>query len=233
MPRKARIVLPNTPHHIVQRGHNRQVVFVEKQDYQYYLANVQEWKATLGCKVYAFCLMTNHVHLIVDPGDDPDNLALLMKRVSARQTRMVNRLESRTGSLWKGRYKSSAIETDRYLLACCRYVELNPVRAGMVVGPADYPWSSYLARVGPKSMTWLDQDPCYIGLGENAVERRKRHAQWVDFGSSDAETKLFRAALQRGQLTGDQRFIDAVEARLGVRVEARGRGRPAGRTAGK
>ena len=132
MPRKARVVVPNTPHHIVQRGHNKQVVFVERRDYYYYLQNLREWKEKLGCKLYAYCLMTNHIHLIVDPGDEPDNLALLMKRVTARQTRLVNYLEKRTGSLWEGRYKSSPIDTNEYLLTCCRYVEMNPVRAGMV-----------------------------------------------------------------------------------------------------
>ena len=100
MPRKARVVVPNTPHHIIQRGHNKQVVFVERQDYHYYLQNLREWKEKLGCKLYAYCLMTNHIHLIVDPGEDIDNLALLMKRVTARQTRLVNYLEKRTGSLW-------------------------------------------------------------------------------------------------------------------------------------
>ena len=147
MPRKARVILPNMPHHIVQRGHNRQVVFVEDQDYLYYLDNLSEWKAKLECKIYAFCLMTNHVHLVVDPGNDPNSLSLLMKRVAGRQTRLVNKLESRTGSLWESRFKSSAIETDRYLLACCRYVELNPVRAGMVSSPIDYRWSSYRYKV--------------------------------------------------------------------------------------
>jgi len=131
MPRKARVVVPNTPHHLVQRGHNKQVVFVERQDYHYYLQNLREWKEKLTCKVYAYCLMTNHIHLIVDPGEEPDNLALLMKRVTGRQTRLVNYLEKRTGSLWEGRYKSSPIDTNEYLLACCRYVELNPVRAKM------------------------------------------------------------------------------------------------------
>ena len=125
MPRCARLVLPNCPHHIIQRGHNRQVVFVGDDDYLYYLDNLQEWKSELECKVYAYCLMTNHVHLVIDPGDAPENLALLMKRVAGRQTCYVNKLEKRSGSLWEGRYKSSPINANEYLLACCRYVELN------------------------------------------------------------------------------------------------------------
>ena len=110
MPRSARIVVANYPHHIIQRGHNRGVVFTSDEDYLYYLNNLKEWKMKLGCKVYAYCLMTNHIHLVVDPGEDEQNLAQLIKRVAGRQTRYVNKLEKRSGSLWEGRYKSSIIQ---------------------------------------------------------------------------------------------------------------------------
>jgi len=159
MPRKARIILRNTPHHIVQRGHNRSAVFVEESDYRYYLDTLKEWKAELGIKLYGYCLMTNHVHLIVDPGDDPAHIGWLMKRLAGRQTRYVNALERRSGSLWEGRFKSSPIETDTYLLACCRYVELNPVRAGIVGRAEDYPWCSYRQKTGLAAKTWIDLDP--------------------------------------------------------------------------
>ncbi len=226
MPRKARIVLANRPHHIVQRGHNRAAVFAEDRDYGYYLDNLSEWKARLGCRIYSYCLMTNHVHLVVDPGEDIASLGLLMKRVSARQTRRVNQLERRTGSLWDGRYKSSPIETDRYLLACCRYVELNPVRAGMVDAPGNYKWSSYRARVGERSQGWLDHDPCYLGLGESATLRQRRYRAWVASGVSESEMKVIRDAVQRGQLTGSDRFVAEIEASIQRRIGCRGRGRP-------
>ena len=125
MPRKARVIVPNCPHHIVQRGHNRNAVFVCDDDYQHYLENLIEAKREYAIKVYAYYLMTNHVHLIVDPGDSIASISYLMKRLAARQTRYVNKLERRTGSLWEGRYKISPIDTDVYLLACCRYVEMN------------------------------------------------------------------------------------------------------------
>ena len=226
MPRKARIVLANCPHHIIQRGHNRAGVFAEDGDYHYYLENLSEWKTRLGCYVYSFCLMTNHIHLIVDPGDNPDNLGLLMKRVAGRQTRLVNRLARRTGSLWEGRYKSSPIETDRYLLACSRYVELNPVRARMVASPNQYCWSSYCAKVGERMLSWLDRDPCYLALGNTDPERQTRYRSWVASDIPETEAPLIRQAVQRGQLTGSSRFISAIEARIGRRVESRGRGRP-------
>lgn len=147
MPRKARILIPNYPHHIVQRGHNRNVVFVADEDYQFYLGNLKEWKTKLGIKLYAWCLMTNHIHLIVEPGEDTSSVSELMKRLAGRQTAYVNKLEKRTGSLWEGRFKASPIQRDNYLLACCRYVEINPVRANMVSGPRQYKWSSYRERV--------------------------------------------------------------------------------------
>jgi putative transposase len=233
MPRKARVVLPGCPHHVVQRGHNRQVVFVKDRDYQYYLQNLAECKEQLGCRVYAYCLMTNHVHLIIDPRDDAANLAALMKRVAGRQTRLVNRLECRTGSLWDGRYKSSAIETDRYLLACCRYVELNPVRASMVSDPLAYRWSSYRAKVGFEACDWLDPDPCYLGLGQTTQARREQYTKWVLSGTPASETRLIREASQRGQLIGSGRFRDEVERSTGWRVELRGPGRPKCRTTGQ
>ena len=156
MPRQSRIVLPYCPHHIIQRGHNRQVVFTGDEDYLYYLDNLREWKTELGCKVYAYCLMTNHVHLILDPGENVENLGLLMKRIDGRQTRYVNTLENRSGSLWEGRYKSSPIHAGEYLLACCRYIELNPLRAGMVEEPEQYRWSSCSSKTGGKNVPWLD-----------------------------------------------------------------------------
>jgi len=226
MPRTARLIVPNYPHHIIQRGHNRQVVFASDEDYLYYLDNLKEWKQKLGCKVYAFCLMTNHVHLIIDPGTNADSLAQLMKRVAGRQTRYINKLEKRTGSLWEGRYKSSPINTNEYLLACCRYVELNPVRAGLVVDPLEYSWSSYASRIGANKLGWLDVDPCYLGLADSDVKREALYTEWVNGVLPDGELDHIRQSLQRGQLTGSTRFVDEIEQMIERRVENRGQGRP-------
>ena len=146
MPRMGRTVLPDFPHHIVQRGHNRQVVFAEKVDYESYLATLSEFKDVYGVKVYAYCLMTNHVHLLVAP-EDIAGLGGLMKRLAGRQTRCHNRLEGRTGTLWESRYKSSPVDSDNYLPTCTRYIELNPVRARMVSAPEAYAWSSCRSRL--------------------------------------------------------------------------------------
>ena len=107
MPRTAEVIVPNMPHHIVQRGHDHKPVFIESCDYQYYLDNLREWKQTLDIRVYSYCLMTNHIHLIVEPGDETTSISELMKRLAGKQTRWVNRLETRSGSLWEGRFKIS------------------------------------------------------------------------------------------------------------------------------
>lgn len=229
MPRTARVVLPGFPHHVRHQGHNRQPLFVEHADYRFFLNCLAEWKSNLGCKIYAYCLMTNHVHIVVDPAHASENLGLLMKRVAGKYTRRVNRIEKRSGTVWNGRYKSSPIETDAYLMACCRYVELNPVRVRMVDSPGDYAWSSYRAKVGRARCEWLDEDPCFAALGRTRRERIDRYRRFVDAAVPEGEWELIRAAVQRGQLSGSSRLRDIVEQRLGRRIELRGPGRPRSR----
>ena len=227
MPRMGRIVLPNSPHHVVQRGHNRQVVFAAEQDYQRYISDLRELKDVFGVKVYAYCLMTNHVHLLLAPGESVGGLGQLMKALAARATRYRNRLEGRSGTLWESRYKSSVVESDAYLLACCRYIELNPVRARMVAEAGDYPWSSYRMRVTDRTDSdWLDTDPCFVALGDTPESRRIHYVEFMRQAVSSSEMNLIRAALQRGQLTGSARFVDEIERIQGQRVELRGQGRP-------
>lgn len=226
MPRTARIALPNYPHHVIQRGHNRQTVFADPDDYRYYLANLATWKTAFGCKIYAYCLMSNHIHLIIDPGEQPEHLGMLMKRVAGRQTRYVNRLEGRSGTLWEGRYKSSPIEDDRYLLACCRYVDLNPLQAGMCLTAEEYPWSSAAAHSGGGWPEWLDRDPAWLGLAQTDAERARRYRDLLSTPISDEEREAIIRPVLRGQLTGGATFVDAIAERLGRRVELRGQGRP-------
>ena len=226
MPRKARVLVPNCPHHVVQRGHNRKTIFVTNEDFRYYLANLKEWKDELGIKLYAWCLMTNHIHLIVEPGEDPMVISQLMKRVNGRQTAYVNKLEGRSGSLWEGRYKASPIQRDNYLLSCCRYVELNPVRAKMVAQPEDYLWSSYQERMVYSKQAMLDTPGLFEALGNNDFSRKLVYQKFVQAGISDQELKFISSAFKRNQLTGNDRFVREIEEKIGLRIERRGRGRP-------
>lgn len=221
MPRIGRVVVPNYAHHIVQRGHNRQVVFAAQEDFTYYLDTLKTWKTEYGVKIYGYCLMTNHVHLVLEPPEEVATLGWLMKRLAGRQTRYVNRLEGRRGTLWEGRYRSSPIQTDAYLLACCRYVDLNPVRACMAASPHDYPWSSYRMKAGLERPFWIDQDPAYQQLGKTPQQRCERYCAFVREAIPAGEWALIREAVQRGQLTGDKRFIDQVEQITGRRIEHR------------
>lgn len=226
VPRIGRLVIKGYPHHVIQRGHNRQEVFTTDEDYRYYLDNLREWKERLGCRLYAFCLMSNHVHLVVDPGAREENLALLMKRVAGRQTRFMNCRKKRTGTLWEGRYKSSPISIDEYLLACCRFVELNPVRNGIVADPASYRWSSYAGKVGGEGYDWLDHDPVYLGLGASVEEREAHYRKWMRDVVGEGELDLLRDSILHGGLTGGSRFVEEVVARIGKRIELRSPGRP-------
>jgi putative transposase len=170
--------------------------------------------------------MTNHVHLIVDPGDRTEAISLLMKRVAGRQTRYVNKLEKRSGSLWEGRFKSSIISSGEYLSACCRYIELNPVRVGMTEDPAGYTWSSYNCTANGRSDAIVDFAQPYLSLGENSKERQQAWREYVKGTIPEHELKLIREALQRNQVTGSDRFRREISERIGIRLSNRGRGRP-------
>src|SRR5215467_13960820 len=141
MPRRARIMLAEVPVHIIQRGHNRDICFFSDRDYKRYLDDLRELAPQFGCAVHAYCLMTNHVHLLLTP-QTTDGCGLLMKRLGQCYVQYVNRSYGRSGTLWEGRFRSALVQSERYLLACSRYIELNPVRAAIVRHPSHYRWSS-------------------------------------------------------------------------------------------
>lgn len=226
MPRIARVVLPGYPHHVIQRGHNSAPVFVHEKDFNFYLELLKKWKTYYCCKVYAYCLMTNHVHLVVEPGEEDSSLGQMMKRVAARYTRYINRVEQRSGTVWNGRYKSSPIETERYFMACCRYVELNPMRAGIVPSLDQYPWSSFRHHSNSIADDWLDEHPLYTVLGATPEERCMRYREWIETTIPQGEMKLIRDASHQGKLTGGRRFRRMIEKRIGRRLVLRGPGRP-------
>lgn len=224
MARPRRIALVGYPHHIVQRGHNRRDVFFRDADRLAYLATLAEFRETLGLKVHGYCLMSNHVHLIIDPGNDATNLSRLMKRLAGQHTSRLNHVQERTGTAWEGRFKCSVVQSERYLLACTRYVDLNPVRAGLARKPEDYRWSSYRARIGLEPCNWLDPDPCYLALAADAEGRARCYREFVEQGVHAEELRLIREAVQRNQLTGSEAFVSHVERHLGERINRLRRG---------
>lgn len=226
MPRRGRVIAPGCPHHVVQRGHNRQTVFFTEDDRSSYLATLCEFREQLGVQIHAYCLMTNHVHLIVNPGKNTACLSLLMKRLAGRHTRRLNRLKRRTGTSWEGRFKCSPIESSTCLLACARYIDLNPVRAHIVERPQDYAWSSYRARTGIADCPWLDPDPCFLALGTTLEQRQQRYRDFVTNGIPRLELEFLRAAVRRNQPTGSDAFIADVEQLTGARILNLPPGRP-------
>ncbi len=153
MPRRARSYLPGLSYHVVQRGNNRQACFIEPENYQFYLELWQQVSRRYGARVHAYCLMTNHIHILATP-DKVDSISNTMKVVGSRYAQYINRKYKRTGTLWEGRHRSSLVQTEKYLLTCSRYIELNPVRAGMVRRPEEYRWSSYGVN-GWGDSSWL------------------------------------------------------------------------------
>jgi putative transposase len=226
MPRKSRIAVANYPHHIVQRGHRRNPVFFSDFDRNDYLGTLAECRAALQLKIYAYCLMTNHVHLIVDPGDQAANISALMKCVAGRHSRRLNSRNSWSGSLWESRFKCSPIDSDRYLLACCRYVDLNPVRAKLVTQPQEYPWSSYRARAGLASCEFLDIDPALSALAATPARRHELYRELAAAPLGESELEMIRGSVQRNQLTGEETFVETLDREFGMRVSNRPRGRP-------
>jgi putative transposase len=224
MGRTARIAAPNLPHHLYQRGHNGRQVFFERRDHERYLETLAEFRGAGCIRIYGYCLMTNHVHLIVDPGDDPANLGKLMKLLAGRHTRRLNRIQQRSGTIWGGRFKCSPIETERYLLACLRYVDLNPVRARITEQAMDYPWSSYRAHVGAAACDWLDVDPVRAEQRDQR-QRFQRYREFVAEGEDELELKFIRESLQRGHVTSSEAFAKDLADRTGVKLPQRNPGR--------
>jgi putative transposase len=152
--------------------------------------------------VYGYCLMANHVHLIVEPRVSATSLSVLMKSLAGQHAQRLNKVYGRTGSAWEGRFRCSLITSDRYLLACSRYVDLNPVRAGIAVKPEDYAWSSYRAKVGLETCAWLDPDPCYLALASTVDRQQRCYREFVEQRADQEELAMLREAVQRNRVIG-------------------------------
>ncbi len=171
MPRRARIAVPGIPWHIIQRGNNRSACFYAQQDYRRYLETLADMASRYDCEVHAYVLMTNHVHLLLTPARK-DSASLLMKHLGQCYVQYINRHYRRSGTLWEGRFRSCLAQRDEYVLACYRYIELNPVRAGMVAHPRAYPWSSYQCNAQGRVNRLMTPHDDYDRLGRSDSERR-------------------------------------------------------------
>ena len=225
MARLPRLTAPGLPHHLIQRGNNRQPVFVDEVDCARFLGDLADLAASLGLAIHAYVLMPNHVHLLATPAAE-DTLARLMQSLGRRYVRWFNARHRRTGTLWEGRFRSTVVEADRYLLACMRYIELNPVRAGLVEDPAAYRWSSYRHQVGLLVDPLITEHAIFWALGNTPFERQLAYRRLFEHGARDEEVGAIRGATQRGWALGAPGFVEEISARAGRRASAVRPGRP-------
>lgn len=223
MARTARVVVPNVAHHVVHWAYARDPIFLGDRDYAYYVNNLEECRASLGCKVYAYCIMLNHVHLLVDPGCDPTNLARLMKLLAGRQAQRLKKFDNTGGPVWDGRFRSSPV-AENFLLPCARYIELNPLRACLTERPESYRWSSARAKLGLAPA--FDFDGAYMALGTTKQERLHTYKEYLAAPIPVEEWRTIRAAVQNADVTGSEQFRSTVSAWLGKDFVRRPRGRP-------
>lgn len=225
MPRRPRVTLPHVPLHVIQRGNNRQVCFVADEDYGFYLDWLKEYAGKTGCSIHAYVLMTNHVHLLLSSASS-DGVGALMKALGQRYVQYVNRTYRRTGTLWEGRFRSCLTQEESYLLACQRYIELNPVRAGMVPHPAEYRWSSYRANAQGEANALLTPHPLYLALGTDASARQLAYRELFRFELEPGLVDAIRQATNGNFALGDSRFGEQIAQALGRRVQPGKSGRP-------
>jgi putative transposase len=226
MPRAPRLELPDVPLHVVQRGNNRAACFFGEIDRRFYLKCLAGAALARGCAIHAYVLMTNHVHLLVTPSE-AGAVGAMMQDVGRRYVRVINGLHGRTGSLWEGRFKSSLIDSENYLLACHRYIELNPVRAGMVSHPSEYAWSSHGHYGNARTNAIIAEHPEYRRLGMNAEECRAAFRSLCDEPLQQHVIDQIRTAVNTESALGSEKFMQYTEEKLGRSVRVPKRGRPA------
>ncbi len=225
MARLPRLTLPGYPHHVIQRGNNRQAIFKTAADHQFLLDLIDENAKKLGVDVHAYVLMTNHFHLLVTP-QTGTGLPQMMQAVGRSYVRYFNDQQARSGSLWEGRYRSTLIQTDRYLLACMAYMDLNPVRAGMVGVALDYPWSSHGFYVGTRSDKLITPHALFWDLANTPFGREAAYADLVRAGvNPDQQAALTKSALA-GWALGEPDFVEDLQKRTERRVNKVKAGRP-------
>jgi putative transposase len=189
---------------VVQRGNNRNPCFYRESDYLLYLRLLGDFASCCGCSIHTYCLMTNHVHLFLTP-HGAESCARLMKNVSQHFSQYINRRQGRTGTLWEGRFRSCLVADERYSLACYRYIELNPVRAGIAVRPDEYPWSGYGANAGLRRDSLVTPHPTYLALADEPTRRAERYAE---LAASRIEGRIIddiRHATRNSMFLGQQR----------------------------
>ncbi len=225
MARLPRLTLPGYPHHVIQRGNNRQPIFISDADRRVLLALWNEYADKFHVAVHAYVLMGNHFHLLVTPGSE-SGLPQMMQAVGRRYVRHFNDAHGRSGTLWEGRYRSTLIETERYLLTCMAYIDLNPVRAGLVTQARDYPWSSHGHHIGLWRDRLITPHALLWELGNTPFAREAAYADLVRGGLQAEEQKTLTDATLKGWALGSADFLIDLQRRTERRATPLQAGRP-------
>ncbi|MDO7711581.1 MAG: transposase [Pseudomonadota bacterium] len=223
MSRASRLVVAGQPHHVIIRGNNREPIFIAEEDYRFYLEKLNDACVKHQCDLHTYVLMTNHVHLLITPHKD-ESLAKVMQMVGRYYVQYFNYSYRRTGTLWEGRYKSTLIDSDAYALICYRYIELNPVRAGMVDEPAQYPWSSYRANALGERNDMLIAHELYVGLAETSEHRLVQYRALFENYISLTQIENIRDATNKSWVLGNDHFRHKIEQQLGRRLSPAAKG---------
>lgn len=219
--------------HVIQRGNNRSAIFFAPADYRFYLGCLEDAMRRHGCAVHAYVLMTNRVHLLLTPAAT-DAVSLAMRDLGRCYVQQyVNKAYSRSGTLWEGRFKASLVDAEDYFLTCCRYIELNPVRAGLVSHPADYRWSSYRHHALDEPNSCLTPHPLFRRLGTSPEERRSAYQALFRCDLEEEQLRTIRSAANTGWPVGGDSFKDQIEAAVEQAARPPPRGRPAKARQGK
>jgi REP-associated tyrosine transposase len=225
MPRKARFYLPNIPAHVMQRGHNREPVFFEAQDYLEYLQISKRVADTCHCAIDAYVFMTNHIHLLLTP-DAGDSISRLFQECGRQYVGYINHTYRRRGTLWEGGHKGIIVESTAYLLTCMRYIERNPVRADIVARPEDCRWSSYAANALGEDNCIISPHDEYVHLGPTLPQRREAYRVLCAAEFSATALERIRNCTQSGPPMGSERFKAQMEQTPRRKVGSEQRGRP-------
>jgi len=225
MPRKLRFYLPGVPTHVMQRGHNRNPVFFAKKDYLEYLKILKKVADQHECKIHAYVLMTNHIHLLLTP-TTKNGISLLFQSLGRTYVNYINKTYQRSGTLWEGRHKGNIIDSETYLLTCMQYIELNPVRAGMTEHPSDYPWSSYHANGMGESNVILSPHELYLSLAKMKDERLQIYNELLDTKIKSQELLAINKSVNSGTPLGSTKFIKTVETKFNCSIGHISQGRP-------
>lgn len=225
MARLPRLELAGAPLHVIQRGNNRATCFVGDGDRYLYLKYLGDASVQHECTIHAYVLMPNHVHLLVTPSA-PGCVAAMMQDLGRRYVRVFNDTHARTGTLWEGRYKAAMVDSERYFVTCQRYVELNPVRAGLIGDPAQYRWSSYRHYAFGAANPLVTPHELILRLAIDDTARREAYCSLFAQPLDPRVIDEIRVVTNKGRVLGSEAFIAQVEATLGRCAKVRQRGRP-------